>query len=81
MNKAFNFEPTITAIICGAGKGNRAMLNENKIFAIMPNGKSVLENALYPFDSCERVSEIIITANQEDLDKINQIAKSLNTPC
>ena len=81
MNNTFNFEPTITAIICGAGKGNRAMLNENKMFAVMPNGKSVLENALYPFDCCERVSEIIITANQEDLDKISRIAKNLSTPC
>ena len=29
----------VSAIICGAGKGTRAGLNENKIFTVMPNGE------------------------------------------
>ncbi|MBR3863762.1 MAG: 2-C-methyl-D-erythritol 2,4-cyclodiphosphate synthase [Clostridia bacterium] len=81
MNEQNFQKPNITAIICAAGKGNRAMLNENKMFAVMPNGKSVLENALYPFDCCERVSEIIITANEEDINKITEISKTLSKPC
>ena len=72
--------PPITAIVCAAGKGNRAMLGENKIFAVMPNGKSVLENALYPFDKNENIKEIIITANSEDLERINDIVSKLSTP-
>ena len=70
----------ITAVICAAGKGERAKLGKNKVFAIMPNGKTVLENAVYPFDFCEYVSEIIITANEEDFAEVQKIASALNTP-
>ena len=69
----------ITAVICGAGKGERSKLAENKILALMPNGKTVLENAVHPFDICERVNEIIITASEEDFTKIEILAKNLNT--
>lgn len=79
MNNLYLETPLITAIICGAGKGARANLGKNKIFAIMPNGKTVLENALLSFDSCERVNEIIITSNQEDYDEVCNLAKCLST--
>ena len=79
-NNCLNKEVNITAIICGAGKGNRSGLTENKIFAVMPNGKCVLENAVYPFDKCERVNQIVITASSEDFLKVQNIAKNFETP-
>ena len=79
-NICLSKDVNITAIICGAGKGNRSGLTENKIFAVMPNGKCVLENAVYPFDKCERVNQIVITASSEDFLKVQNIAKSFETP-
>ena len=66
----------VSAIICGAGKGTRAGLNENKIFTVMPNGKSVLENALLPFVNCSLISEIIITVNKEDEKRVENLIEN-----
>ncbi len=76
--QSFENKIKISAIVCAAGKGERSNLKENKIFAVMPNGKSVLENALFPFLTCGRVDQIIITANENDFDKIEKISKSLS---
>ena len=80
MSNLTNEKPNITAILCAAGKGSRALLEQNKVLAIMPNGKSVLQNALFPFEKCEQVNEIIITASESDFDEITNIAKELTTP-
>ena len=81
MEKTQEQKFNITAIICGAGKGQRAKLEENKIFAIMPNGRCVLENALLAFNDCERVDEIIITANEEDFSRVQKNVDFISKPC
>lgn len=70
-----------TAIITAAGKGERANLNGNKLLEKI-GGKTVLELALLPFDYCERIDEIIVTANLESYDEYASIIKCIsNTPC
>lgn len=70
---------SVSAIICGAGKGTRSKLKENKIFTVMPNGKSVLENALLPFVNCSLISEIIITVNKEDEERVENLIENYNS--
>ena len=76
-----NEKLNISAIICAAGKGSRSKLERNKVLAVMPNGRRVLQNAISPFENCARVSEIVITASESDFDLINGIANELSTPC
>ncbi len=80
MNNLTNQKLNITAIVCAAGKGARAMLEQNKVFTVMPNGKNVLLNALFPFEKCEQINEIIITANKNDFCKIEELTNELSTP-
>ena len=65
--------PTVGVIICAAGKGLRAGITENKLFAPL-NGKTVLENTLSAFDF-EKIDEIILTASENDFTKMQEIAK------
>ena len=62
MKKSTPEQLNISAIICAAGRGERAGLEKNKVLAVMPNGKTVLQNAISAFENCARVSEIVITA-------------------
>ena len=71
---------TVTAVIAAAGKGIRSQLNNNKVFAIMPNGKSVIYNTISTFDKVERISQIVIAANENDFYKITKLSGSFNTP-
>lgn len=80
MKKSTPEQLNISAIICAAGKGTRAGLEQNKVLAVMPNGKTVLQNAISAFENCARVSEIVITASESDFDLINSIASELSTP-
>ena len=80
MKKSTPEKLNISAIICAAGRGERAGLEKNKVLAVMPNGKTVLQNAISAFENCARVSEIVITANESDFDLINSIASELSTP-
>lgn len=80
MNKLYKDSSySVSAIICGAGKGTRAKLKENKIFTVMPNGKSVLENALFPFINCSLINEIIITVNKEDKERVENLIENYNS--
>lgn len=81
MKKSTPEQLNISAIICAAGRGERAGLEKNKVLAVMPNGKTVLQNAISAFENCERVNEIVITANKTDFDLINDIARDLLKPC
>ena len=38
-----NEKLNISAIICAAGRGERAGLEKNKVLAVMPNGKTVFQ--------------------------------------
>ncbi len=58
----------VTAIVCAAGKGERAGFSENKLLQKI-GGKTVLERTLSAFDF-PAVKEILVTASEEDFAKI-----------
>lgn len=58
----------VTAIVCAAGKGERAGFSENKLLRKI-GGKTVLERTLSAFD-VPAVKEILVTASEEDFAKI-----------
>lgn len=57
-----NFCDTTAVILC-AGKGERSNLGFNKVFFMLDNGKTVLENTLDAFEDFENV--ILVCANDE----------------
>ncbi len=62
----------VTAIICAAGKGERAGFNKNKL--LMPlHGAPVLWRTLKKFDTPE-IDEVIITSSQCDREEISALA-------
>lgn len=54
------------AIVVASGKGERAKLGFNKVFFVMKNGKTVLENACSNFLHDEDCEKVIIVTNDED---------------
>ena len=54
------------AIIVANGKGERANLGFNKVFYVMKNGKTVLENACSKFIEDEECQKVIIVTNEKD---------------
>ncbi|MDE6676611.1 MAG: NTP transferase domain-containing protein, partial [Clostridia bacterium] len=54
----------ITAIICAAGKGERAGFSQNKVLQEL-NGMPVLCYSLSAFAACG-VDEILVTCREED---------------
>ena len=65
----------ITAIIAAAGNGSRAAQQQNKVLFVMPDGKTVLEHAVKPFVSDERITEIIVTVAETDEKIFGEILK------
>lgn len=62
------------AVIVASGKGERAKLGFNKVFYVMENGKTVLENASQVFiddDDCKNI--IIVTNEPEKIVKNEKI--------
>lgn len=53
-------------VVVASGKGIRANLGYNKVFYVMKNGKSVLENACNVFVNDEDCSRIIVVTEDED---------------
>lgn len=53
-------------IIVANGKGERAKLGFNKVFFVMKNGKTVLENACSNFVTDEDCKNIIIVTDEKD---------------
>jgi len=64
----------ITAIITAAGSGTRAGLKFNKVLYRTADGKTVLEHAILPFTADARISEIIVTATDVDVQIFSEIA-------
>ncbi len=62
----------VTAIIASAGKGTRAGLKENKIFANL-DGESVILKTVKTFNENAKIDEIIIVHSLGEKDKINDI--------
>ena len=69
----------ITAIICAAGKGERAGLKENKILADL-NGMPVLCHSLSVFSQCTEIDEIVIACRREDEPKILLLTAAYERP-
>lgn len=71
----------VTAIIAAAGSGTRSgLLNTNKIFYKLADERTVLEHALTPFETEDRVTEIIIAVSEECRAQTEEIARELTTP-
>lgn len=65
---------SVCAILCAAGKGQRAGFSENKV--LLPYGeKTVLEHALSAFDF-PMIDEILVTSSKEDFEKIENICSA-----
>ena len=62
---------SVTAIVCAAGKGERAGFAKNKLLERI-NGKTVLERTLSAFDF-SAVTEILVTASQADFAEISAL--------
>lgn len=62
---------SVTAIVCAAGKGERAGFAKNKLLERI-NGKTVLERTLSAFDF-PAVTEILVTASQADFAEISAL--------
>ena len=64
---------SVCAIICAAGKGNRAGFSQNKLL-VPYQGSTVLEKTVSAFHF-PAVNEIIITASKEDFKEISVLCK------
>lgn len=65
----------VTAIILVAGNSTRYGQNRNKNFEIV-NGKTVLSYSLNAFNKNEYIDNIIITAKESEIKKVEEIIKS-----
>ena len=66
---------SVCAIICAAGKGNRAGFEQNKLL-VPYQGSTVLEKTVSAFNF-PAIDEIIIMASKEDFDVIKTLVKSV----
>lgn len=62
---------TVCALICAAGKGNRAGFEKNKLLVPFM-GATALEKTLSAFDF-PAIDEIVVTSSQQDLDEISTL--------
>ncbi|MFC1769066.1 2-C-methyl-D-erythritol 4-phosphate cytidylyltransferase [Nanoarchaeota archaeon] len=62
------------AIITAAGKGTRLNKFVNKIFLDI-NNKPIICRTIEAFEKCSQIDEIILVANQEDLDQLKNLVK------
>ena len=65
---------TVSAILCAAGKGNRAGFEKNKLLVPFM-GATALEKTLSAFDF-PAIQEIIVTSSPEDFDEISTLCKN-----
>ncbi len=67
-----------SVIITAAGSGTRMNLGYNKVFHILPDGKSVLQHSVDLFSADENCEEIIVTLSETDfLREISSVHKVL----
>lgn len=62
---------SICAIVCAAGKGERAGFSKNKLL-VPVGGRTVLERTVSAFDFPE-IEEILITVSEEDREEISRL--------
>ncbi len=63
-----------TAIIAAGGTGSRMGLDFNKLF-LMIDEKPVLAHTLDVFEKCQKVDEIVIIANENDIQTVKEIVE------
>ncbi len=63
--------PTVSVIVCAAGKGLRAGFDKNKLFVSL-NGTPVLQKTLQAF-CFDKISEIIVTYSPLDKDEMQRL--------
>jgi len=77
-----NVKPKVCAIIAAAGKSSRMNLADgmSKQFIEINeiNGKTVIEQTVTVFNSCNYIDEIIIVARDEDIEKLQEIVRDVN---
>ena len=62
---------SVCAIVCAAGKGERAGFSKNKLL-VPVGGRTVLERTVSAFDFPE-IEEILITVSEEDREEISRL--------
>ena len=67
--------PTVCAVICAAGKGQRAGFDKNKLLVPF-NGSNALTQTLSAFDF-PAIDEMIVTASAEDWEEISAICAKI----
>lgn len=58
-----------TALIVAAGSGRRMGLGYNKVFLMLENGLTVLQQTIQGFDQDERCKQIVLVISSEDMQK------------
>lgn len=66
---------SVCAIVCAAGKGERAGFSKNKLL-VSVGGQTVLERTVSAFDFPE-IEEILVTASEEDREEISRLFADL----
>jgi 2-C-methyl-D-erythritol 4-phosphate cytidylyltransferase len=68
--------PPSSAVIVAAGNSTRMELQggERKPFLLV-NGKTVLEHTMAAFDACPGIHDIVVVAQEEDIQRIKQLAQ------
>ena len=66
----------VSLILACAGKGVRAGFEKNKLLVSLADGKTCFEKTFEFFSNCKRIDQIIITANENDLDTIKSLVGS-----
>lgn len=66
---------SVCAIVCAAGKGERAGFSKNKLL-VPVGGQTVLERTVSAFDFPE-IEEILVTASEEDREEISRLFAGL----
>ena len=64
----------ITAILCAAGRGERAGFAQNKVLQEL-NGMCVLSYSLSAFAQCDEVGEILVVCRKEDEAQIKELIR------
>lgn len=62
---------SVCAIVCAAGKGERAGFSKNKLL-VPVGGRTVLERTVSAFDFPD-IEEILVTASEEDREEISRL--------
>jgi len=78
-NNSGHIRPKVCAIIAAAGKSSRMNLADGMSKQFIEIGdKTVIEQTVTVFNSCNYIDEIFIVAREEDIDKLWEIVKSAN---